>query len=245
MAPALLLIPAALASFILAFGTGVEFVRFTSLRPLLGGIPEPGGPDARQGWLAAVQDRSILVPLAWDLGLLLLFVGQHSLMATETVKAWMSRYFGVLQRSLYVACTALALQLVMRYWEPVPRGPVLWEARAEPWATWVPLLCFVLHVISWLLIFSILLVFDYAELMGLKQLKISFSETALETTYQYPSESSVLEELGPEPEAPSAPSPTAAQPDDDDEEEELLLLQRELQGGLRTKALIVDESCRR
>lgn len=90
-------------------------------------------------------------------------------MAAETVKTWTTRYFGVLQRSLYVACTALALQVVMRYWEPVPRGPVLWEARAEPWATWVPLLCFVLHVISWLLIFSILLVFDYAELMGLKQ----------------------------------------------------------------------------
>ncbi|KAM9234307.1 nurim isoform 3-T3 [Dugong dugon] len=63
----------------------------------------------------------------------------------------------------------LVNMLVMKYWEPVPRGPVLWEARAEPWATWVPLLCFVLHVISWLLIFSILLVFDYAELMGLKQ----------------------------------------------------------------------------
>lgn len=73
------------------------------------------------------------------------------------------------------------------------------------------------------------------------QLKISFSETALETTYQYPSESSVLEELGPEPEAPSAPSPPAAQPDDEEDEEELLLLQRELQGGLRTKALIVGE----
>nr|XP_031291230.1 phostensin isoform X1 [Camelus dromedarius]XP_031291231.1 phostensin isoform X1 [Camelus dromedarius] len=87
-----------------------------------------------------------------------------------------------------------------------------------------------------------------------KQLKISFSETALETTYQYPSESSVLEELGPEPEAPSAPSPPVAQPDDEEDEEELLLLQPELQGGLRTKALIVgelrlhrpeDESCRR
>ncbi|KAJ1068584.1 hypothetical protein K5549_011537 [Capra hircus] len=78
-----------------------------------------------------------------------------------------------------------------------------------------------------------------------KQLKISFSETALETTYQYPSESSVLEELGPEPEVPSAPSPPAAQADDEEEEEELLLLQPELQGGLRTKALIVDESCRR
>ncbi|GAB1301012.1 Phostensin [Apodemus speciosus] len=77
-----------------------------------------------------------------------------------------------------------------------------------------------------------------------KQLKISFSETALETTYQYPSESSVLEDLGPEPEAPIAP--LATQPDDDDEEEEEeLLLQPGLQGGLRTKALIVDESCRR
>ncbi|XP_033622480.1 phostensin, partial [Fukomys damarensis] len=54
-----------------------------------------------------------------------------------------------------------------------------------------------------------------------KQLRISFSETALETTYQYPSESSVLEELGPEPEAPRPP---AAQPDDEEDEEELLLL---------------------
>lgn len=49
MAPALLLVPAALASFILAFGTGVEFVRFTSLRPLLGGISESGGPGEREG----------------------------------------------------------------------------------------------------------------------------------------------------------------------------------------------------
>lgn len=69
-----------------------------------------------------------------------------------------------------------------------------------------------------------------------KQLKISFSETALETTYQYPSESSVLEELGPEPEAPSA-----APPDDEEDEEEPPLLPP----GLRAKALLVDESCRR
>ncbi|XP_072497682.1 phostensin isoform X2 [Notamacropus eugenii] len=78
-----------------------------------------------------------------------------------------------------------------------------------------------------------------------KQLKISFNESALETTYQYPSESSVLEELGPEPEAPSAPGHSPSLPDEEEDEEELLLLQRELRGGLQTKALIVDESCRR
>lgn len=49
MATALLLVPAALASFILAFGTGVEFVRFTSLRPLLGGMPKTDGPGEREG----------------------------------------------------------------------------------------------------------------------------------------------------------------------------------------------------
>ncbi|XP_051852110.1 nurim isoform X3 [Antechinus flavipes] len=244
MAPALVLVPAAFASFILAFGTGVEFVCFTSLQPLLGGSQKLDR-DTRQEWLIALQDPRILAALAWDLGLVLLFVGQHSLMAADPVKTWMAQHFGVLQRSLYVACTALALQVVMRYWEPVPEGPVLWEAQSEPWVTWVPLLCFVLHIIAWLLIFSILLVFDYPELMGLKQLKISFNESALETTYQYPSESSVLEELGPEPEAPSTPDPSPSLPDEEDDEEELLLLQRELQGGLQTKALLVDESCRR
>ncbi|KAK1327549.1 hypothetical protein QTO34_013051 [Cnephaeus nilssonii] len=76
-----------------------------------------------------------------------------------------------------------------------------------------------------------------------KQLKISFSETALETTYQYPSESSVLRELGPEPEAPSAPSAPAAPPDDDEDEEEELPAERP--GGLRSKALLVGECGRR
>ncbi|XP_051852111.1 nurim isoform X4 [Antechinus flavipes] len=185
MAPALVLVPAAFASFILAFGTGVEFVCFTSLQPLLGGSQKLDR-DTRQEWLIALQDPRILAALAWDLGLVLLFVGQHSLMAADPVKTWMAQHFGVLQRSLYVACTALALQL-----------------------------------------------------------KISFNESALETTYQYPSESSVLEELGPEPEAPSTPDPSPSLPDEEDDEEELLLLQRELQGGLQTKALLVDESCRR
>lgn len=88
-------------------------------------------------------------------------------------------------RPLQWASAAPSLpQLVMRNWEAIPRGPALWEARAEPWATWVPLLCFVLHVISWLLIFSILLVFDYAELMGLKQVRL---QVPSETSIQIPS----------------------------------------------------------
>ncbi|XP_044529721.1 nurim isoform X3 [Gracilinanus agilis] len=138
MAPALLLVPAALASFILAFGTGVEFVCFTSLQPLLGGAQKLG-PDTRQEWLTALQDPGILAALARDLGLLLLFVGQHSLMAAEPVKTWMTQHFGVLQRSLYVACTALALQVyyhVLGLGEPLalksPRALRLFEHLRHP-----------------------------------------------------------------------------------------------------------------
>ncbi|KAK2116855.1 hypothetical protein P7K49_003741 [Saguinus oedipus] len=60
MAPALLLVPAALASFILAFGTGVEFMHFTSLQSPLGGIPESDSQmPARDGWLPCRTTASL------------------------------------------------------------------------------------------------------------------------------------------------------------------------------------------
>ncbi|XP_026516167.1 phostensin [Terrapene carolina triunguis] len=77
-----------------------------------------------------------------------------------------------------------------------------------------------------------------------KKLKISFSESQLERTFQYPSEGSLLEEFGP-PEESDAPACANPHGEDDEEEEELLLLHRGLPGVLRTKSLIVDESCRR
>uniref|UniRef100_A0ACB8EGC5 Uncharacterized protein n=1 Tax=Sphaerodactylus townsendi TaxID=933632 RepID=A0ACB8EGC5_9SAUR len=74
------------------------------------------------------------------------------------------------------------------------------------------------------------------------QLKISFSENQLERTFQYPSEGSLLEEFGP----PEESEPlVSTHGDEEEEEEELLLLHRGLPGLLRTKPLIVDESCRR
>ncbi|XP_070789575.1 phostensin [Pituophis catenifer annectens] len=77
-----------------------------------------------------------------------------------------------------------------------------------------------------------------------KKLKISFSENQLERTFQYPSESSLLEEFGPPEESESLIS-TNPLGDEEEEEEELLLLHRGLPGLLRSKPLIVDESCRR
>ncbi|XP_061475125.1 phostensin [Rhineura floridana] len=77
-----------------------------------------------------------------------------------------------------------------------------------------------------------------------KKLKISFSENQLERTFQYPSEGSLLEEYGP-PEESEPLACTNPHGDEEEEEEELLLLHRGLPSLLRTKPLIVDESCRR
>ncbi|XP_077142108.1 phostensin [Ranitomeya variabilis] len=72
-----------------------------------------------------------------------------------------------------------------------------------------------------------------------KKMNISFPDADLESTFEYPSESSMLAEYGPSDE-PEVPVPPFAQPEDDEEEESALL------GGiLRRKALIVDESCKR
>ncbi|XP_075042720.1 phostensin [Mixophyes fleayi] len=72
-----------------------------------------------------------------------------------------------------------------------------------------------------------------------KKLNISFPEAELERTFEYPSESSLLAEYGP-PDEPEIPVPSLTQCEDDEEEESVLL-----EGILRRKALIVDESCKR
>uniref|UniRef100_V9L6F6 Nurim n=2 Tax=Callorhinchus milii TaxID=7868 RepID=V9L6F6_CALMI len=159
-----------LLSFCLVFSCAANFISFVSLRPLQREKPRPETGDAgHYGWSSILQDTRVVEPLSLDLILLGLFILQHSVMATVTVRKWTSAWFGVLQRSVYVLCTAAALQVLMMYWQPVLEGPELWSVRTEPWNSWVVLTCFIIHVIAWLIIISIALIYDYAELMGVKQ----------------------------------------------------------------------------
>uniref|UniRef100_UPI00398EE104 nurim-like n=1 Tax=Pristiophorus japonicus TaxID=55135 RepID=UPI00398EE104 len=166
-----------LANFVFVSWSAAEFVAFVSLRQIYRESGRPGaaagGPEtdlrAHVEWQSALRDRQVLQALFFNLVLLAAFILQHSVMAAETVRNWTLAWFGVLQRSLYVFCTAASLQLLMLYWQPIQTAPFLWNVSREPWVTWFPLVCFIIHVIAWLIIFSIVLIFDYAELMGLKQ----------------------------------------------------------------------------
>uniref|UniRef100_A0A8C4RD09 Nurim n=1 Tax=Erpetoichthys calabaricus TaxID=27687 RepID=A0A8C4RD09_ERPCA len=150
------------ACFIFCEYTRFIFCVYTRLKNM-------GRIESSREWGESLRDPKVFGPLTQDFFLLLLFVVQHSLLASASVKRWCQAIFGVLQRAFYVFTTSLALQVVIRYWQPVQNAPLLWNASTAPWDTWVPLLCFILHFICWLIIFSIVLIFDYPELMGIKQ----------------------------------------------------------------------------
>ncbi|XP_038822703.1 nurim [Salvelinus namaycush] len=160
----------ALLNFVFVFITGADFVRFISFRAIYHNITgESLLCQDSVPWSVALRDSSVLKSVVVDLGLLALFIVQHSLLAWAPVKQACQSVLGVLNRAMYCSTTALALQILMHYWQPVTDAPCLWSVRNAPWNTWFPLLCFTLHFLCWSIICSILLIFDYPELLGIKQ----------------------------------------------------------------------------
>lgn len=159
-----------LLNFAFVFITGADFIRFVSFRAIYHNIT--GDTTLCRDyvpWSAAVRDPWVLCCLLWDVGLVALFVLQHSVLAWVPVKRVCERTLGALNRTVYCCTTALALQMLMRCWQPVTGAPCLWSVRTGPWSIWFPLICFSLHFVCWALICSILVIFDYPELMGIKQ----------------------------------------------------------------------------
>ncbi|XP_070703101.1 nurim isoform X1 [Pempheris klunzingeri] len=159
-----------LLNFAFVFISGADLIRFVSFRAIYHNIT--GETTLCQDsipWSVALQDSSVLRSLVVDLGLLALFTTQHSLLAWSPVKQALQSVLGALNRTAYCFTTALALQILMRCWQPVVGAPCLWSVRHAPWSIWFPLLCFALHFLCWAIICSILMIFDYPELLGIKQ----------------------------------------------------------------------------
>ncbi|XP_050992856.1 nurim [Labeo rohita] len=160
----------ALITFVFVFVTGADFVRFVSFRAIYHNL-SGAAPLCRDSvpWSVALRDGVVLKAVAVDVFLLVLFSLQHSLLAWTPVKQVCQNVFGVLTRTVYCFTTAAALQILMHYWHPVTSAPCLWSVRNAPWDIWFPLICFILHFLCWAIICSILLIFDYPELLGIKQ----------------------------------------------------------------------------
>ncbi|XP_070562478.1 nurim-like [Ptychodera flava] len=114
---------------------------------------------------SAHKGASGLKILCYDALLLLVFVLQHSLMALPSFKNFLERHgFAPVTRCVYVISTCTALQILVSNWQAVTSetGPL--------WTTGFKWLLVLVHCVEWIVIATTVLIVDYAELIGVKQI---------------------------------------------------------------------------
>lgn len=116
----------------------------------------------------------LALAIAINLGLLLLWGLQHSVMARPAFKSWLIRLVPVhLERATYVMFSNLALGLLMWQWQPLHL--VLWhvENRAIAAPLWA------INAVGWLGVPASSFMIDHFNLFGLKQALTGFRRKTL------------------------------------------------------------------
>lgn len=112
--------------------------------------------------------------LAVDVGLMLLFGLQHSIMARPRFKRWLTRFVPqVAERATYVLASSLALSLLLWQWRPLPA--LLFSVTHRPSANALT----VIAALGWVGVPIVSLMIDHFELVGLKQAWAGFQRRTL------------------------------------------------------------------
>ena len=115
--------------------------------------------------LDGVPNRALGSALVVDLGLILLFGLQHSIMARPAFKAWWTRLIPVAaERSTYLLMSSIALGALFALWEPI--GGTVWQLSDGVWRE----LVLGLYVFGWLLLLYTTFLIDHFDLFGLTQI---------------------------------------------------------------------------
>jgi len=134
---------------------------------LAGFLLEMGVPRSVSAPDAGFTSTAILV----DVGLLLLFALQHSIMARPTFKsAWMRIVPEPIERSTYVLFSCLALGVLFWLWQPI--GNVVWQAGSGS----VQAGLYGLYGIGWAIVLAATFLLNHFDLFGLRQVWLQFRE---------------------------------------------------------------------
>jgi protein-S-isoprenylcysteine O-methyltransferase Ste14 len=117
-------------------------------------------PRSMDGPPVAPLASSLLI----DLGLLVLFALQHSVMARPAFKAWWTQFIPEpAERSTYVLASSVALIVLFAYWQPL--GGVVWKVTQPTAAMTLYALC----AFGWLLVLLSTFLINHFDLFGLRQ----------------------------------------------------------------------------
>ena len=117
------------------------------------------GPRSIDG----APDSDLATALLVDLGLLLVFALQHSVMARPVFKRWWTSLIpGPAERSTYALASSLALIALFAYWRPL--GGNVWSVHGL-----AAVLLYALCGSGWLLVLVSTFLIDHFDLFGLRQ----------------------------------------------------------------------------
>lgn len=143
------------ACYLLFFATFLYLVAF------LAGVGVPKGID---DGAALATPLAHAITIAIDIGLILLFGVQHSIMARAGFKrVWTKLVPPAAERSSYVLASSLALIVLFLFWQPLPA--VVWSVET----TWLQVLLWALFLAGWGLLFVSTFMIDHFSLFGLRQ----------------------------------------------------------------------------
>jgi methanethiol S-methyltransferase len=159
----------------LAYGAicyAIFFASFLYLIAFVGGdmIPFLRVPKTVDwGPSAAPADFAALA----NIGLLLLFGAQHSIMARRSFKrGWSAIVPKTVERSTFVLATTIVLVLLYYYWTPMPA--IVWEVQSPLWSTALT----ALFVAGFAVVLLSTFLIDHFELFGLAQVWRAFNGKA-------------------------------------------------------------------
>jgi protein-S-isoprenylcysteine O-methyltransferase Ste14 len=143
-----------------AYGLGSYFAFLVTFLYAVGFIGNFGVPKSMDSFSTTTWQRALLI----DVGLLLLFAIQHSVMARRGFKNLITRVVPVeLERSTYVLASSVALLLLFWKWQPL--GGTVWTVENSAGRG----VLYAGYAFGWLLVLAATFAINHFDLFGLRQ----------------------------------------------------------------------------